>query len=734
MCAMSDNEICPKCKNPKKSSSAGSLTQWIVACNCDAKKTVELAEYVPAVNLCRDCGKRIGEGRAGSFTQFVFRSDICRCAIPQPLKDALDNAPVITPQEVVEDDDAPELPLDPGTFPVDRYKPISQLGSGAAGAVYLAKDKFLNKRVAVKILHLLETKQLVAFQDEAKATSKLTHQCIVGVLDFGITDATVPYMVLTYVPGISLEELIKRDGSLKIETVQVIFAQICEALSYAHGNGVYHRDIKPSNILLIPAGQDVYHVRLIDFGIAKMQGRQEKTEAGQSRTLVGAPLYMSPDMGLGKPYDSRSEGYSLGCVMFEALTGRPPFLGENVYQTLNMHANKLPPKLCHISEKDFPDSVEALVATALEKDPDNRFQSMQEFRQAIIDIEPAAVETLAKLAETTVVSAPPKEKPNLFFLLVCACTAVCAAVILSTENRFHPKPTIVIEDKKEHKDAKPEELVLVDSEKEMKELMVDAKLSDQKKWDIDGREIHIYEANDEDFKTIDKIPAGPSPGIDVGIQSSATGTGFRYLTKFPLRNASIFTDAFNDDGAVELAKIKTLHRVVFKGKSELTARGLRTIAEGLPQLEHIALFGWVNLPMNAYKELAASKTLWSLDIGHSNPLTLDMLRDISKLKHLQLLSLTNTDFNDEGIEIVKTMPNLRKLEINQTAVTSKGLMSLVGMKQLNELTVGQLDGISPAKFKRFRELRPDVTVHVKKTMAPKDMMKMLPIDLNTLVK
>jgi Serine/threonine protein kinase len=147
------------------------------------------------------------------------------------------------------DDDEELVNLDEG-FPRDRYKPLNMLGTGACGAVYLAKDLLLKKKVAVKVLRNLEATQLVGFQEEARTTSRLKHPNIVEVDDFAIAASGTPYMVLEYVDGISLKSLIEREGPLSYIACIPLFQQICEGLEYAHAHGIFHRDIKPSNILL----------------------------------------------------------------------------------------------------------------------------------------------------------------------------------------------------------------------------------------------------------------------------------------------------------------------------------------------------------------------------------------------------------------------------------------------------------------------------------------------------
>ena len=388
---MTDN-ICALCKQPKEKGESASITQWVSVCRCDFAIP---AEQQLSIQICRQCGKRINKGREGSITQFVFRFDTCSCNIPSDMKEKFEAAKhstdsVFNIEPEFEEEDG--LDLDANSFPIDRYKPVSLLGTGAVGTVYLAFDLLLKKKVAVKILRISSDQHVVSFQEEAKANSKLEHSGIVQILDFGLTESSTPFMVLEYVPGISLHALVKENGPLTWQEAVPIFRGIIQALSYAHANGIFHRDIQPGNVLLTEDSPT--KPKLIDFGLAKVfeETLEEKTDTeSQGATLAGTPLYMSPDQSLNRPYDQRSEIYSLGCVLFEALSGRPPFSAENPLALLSMHAEASPPRISDLlnlpeetpDEIKVPEELEKTVLKCLEKDPSKRFQSMDEFEKAL---------------------------------------------------------------------------------------------------------------------------------------------------------------------------------------------------------------------------------------------------------------------------------------------------------------------------------------------------------------
>ncbi|MBK9201885.1 MAG: serine/threonine protein kinase [Candidatus Obscuribacter sp.] len=224
-----------------------------------------------------------------------------------------------------------------------NYRLLERIGEGGMSVVYRAVHQHLGREVAIKILHphlVTNKSSLDRFKQEAKAVSQLHHKSVVTIHDFGLTEDNRPYLVMDLLVGKSLSELIKAKGRIEQEQALPIFLQIAEALAYTHNAGIIHRDLKPSNVLILPPDQ----VRIVDFGIAKLQTQEGGDTAALTQTgeVFGSPLYMSPEQCKGERLDSRSDIYSMGCLMYEVLTGKPPVNGSNMLEILYRHMNELP--------------------------------------------------------------------------------------------------------------------------------------------------------------------------------------------------------------------------------------------------------------------------------------------------------------------------------------------------------------------------------------------------------
>lgn len=281
-----------------------------------------------------------------------------------------------------------------GTIFADRYEILSVLGSGNGGTVYKARHRFMLKLVAIKVMHsnnLKRLQNLQRFRGEAIASSFLTHKNIVNVLDFGVTDKGLAFMIMEHYDAETLSKMIEVNGRLTTEQALPIFKQICDGLEHAHRAGIVHRDLKPSNILVRELEDDIPEVHILDFGTAEIQREvhgleKPKFEPGYA---FGSPAYMSPEQCRGLKLGPCSDIYSLGCLMYDVLTGTPPIVAESINDALMHQIFKEP---IHINATKYgaevPKMMQGIVMKALRKEPAMRYQSAAEMRSYLDAVQP----------------------------------------------------------------------------------------------------------------------------------------------------------------------------------------------------------------------------------------------------------------------------------------------------------------------------------------------------------
>jgi|GEM_PF-431253 len=277
------------------------------------------------------------------------------------------------------------LPNDPliGALIDERYRVESLIAKGAVGSVYKAKQELLGRQVALKVLHGYlgaDPESLVRFHREAKAISRLEHPNLLTLYDFGMTSDGQPYFVMDLLNGTTLAKVLSSEGRLEPKRAISIVKQVLEALSEAHKKGIVHRDIKPPNIVLVEKEETKDFVKLVDFSIAKMADNStvDPVQLTVDGIICGSPAYMSPEQCRGADVDGRSDIYSIGIVLFEALTGKRPFSAKDLVSLMYLHVNDEPPKLSEVEpDLQFPPVLEEMISSTLAKDPAARPQSVE---------------------------------------------------------------------------------------------------------------------------------------------------------------------------------------------------------------------------------------------------------------------------------------------------------------------------------------------------------------------
>lgn len=282
-----------------------------------------------------------------------------------------------------------------------RYRIISLIGRGGMGVVYRVEQIFLGKELALKTIDSASRSEIAIrrFQAEARAVFAVNHPNIVAVHDFGLLDDQTPFLAMEFVKGHTLSDLIQAQV-LSVDDALKVFIQVCAGLAHAHKNGVVHRDVKPSNIMVIDgmSTDTDGSVKILDFGIAKLtQFDGDKVQAlTRTGEIFGSPIYMSPEQCSGGQIDHRSDIYSLGCVLFETLTGTPPFVGESALSTMMMHQDGATPTLKEASlGTNYDQALEQVVNTMLAKKPEDRYQDLNETANDLIAIRKGQSENLS---------------------------------------------------------------------------------------------------------------------------------------------------------------------------------------------------------------------------------------------------------------------------------------------------------------------------------------------------
>lgn len=279
------------------------------------------------------------------------------------------------------------------SFLPERFESLGELGKGGMGVVYKAKNRFTHAIVAIKLISAgtADRSDAERFKREAQAASAFKHPNAVSVLDFGIHNET-PYLVMEYLSGIGLDRYLAQQRTLDDPTTVAIAMDVCNVLAEAHKAGVVHRDLKPSNIMLETGAHGGFSAKVLDFGLAKITNLNYSQQLTQSGDVIGTPLYMSPEQFTGQQTDARSDIYSLGAVMYQCLTGRPPHEGQTPYSTMYKCLNEKPAPFSSFGKTSH---LEKVVGKCLEVDTADRYQNAEEL---LADLEKVAQGKAIKLA------------------------------------------------------------------------------------------------------------------------------------------------------------------------------------------------------------------------------------------------------------------------------------------------------------------------------------------------
>ncbi|MCA9513580.1 MAG: serine/threonine protein kinase, partial [Myxococcales bacterium] len=293
-----------------------------------------------------------------------------------------------------------------------KYTLLSRLGEGGMGSVYLAEQATMGREVAIKVLRREFSQNRTAikrFLREARAASKLTHPNTITVYDFGQSNDGLLYLVMERLSGRPLADILDEDGAMPIERAVHIMSQVCDSLSEAHAAGIFHRDLKPENIFIEQKAGNTDFVKVLDFGIAKMQG-EEVTQATATGMICGTPSYMSPEQAMGRDIDGRSDIYALGILLYEMLTDGKPFEGDTPMEVMLKHINEPAPNIYQRTQIGVPEGIQDAIDAMLSKQVADRPMTCQDVKALLI----AGLKTpvAGPITDTSDPAIPPKRRED----------------------------------------------------------------------------------------------------------------------------------------------------------------------------------------------------------------------------------------------------------------------------------------------------------------------------------
>ncbi|MBX9666302.1 MAG: serine/threonine protein kinase [Candidatus Obscuribacterales bacterium] len=732
----------------RSNSGPGSITQWIATCHCSELVIPDDSIGKDPILLCTLCNKRISMGRVGSLTQWVFRSDLCRCENPSPVQatDAEVQSAVGTMMDDLtlsqEFGQAVEgLLIDEDVFPIDRYKPLREIGRGVSGIVYMSVDRMLRKHVAIKCLQTLSAKQLVDFQKEAQATSKLDHPNIIKVFDFGATESGAPYMVMEYAEGNSLDHYIETNGVLSEPMALSVLMQLASALGHAHARGIFHRDIKGSNLLIVKGNAEddttpaPLEVRVIDLGIATL--KEALFETNKGNTIAGTPAYMSPDQFYGKPFDARSEVYSVGCLFFEMLTGRPPYVAQGAIEVVNLHVNQEIPRLSEANpDSNFSPVADEIVQRCLAKEPDERFQTMADLQAFIEDPDLAVLEAPlsdSQAALTPVASGRRDRVMPLIAFLVATVFIIFGGIAYSIWQNLDAAttPTIALRSA-----GTP---TFSENEDAFERVLKGASLGESQAFKIVSTAPNqvVVEGADttSSFAKLRSIV-----GLnDVFLRNSTiNGSMISVLRDCKLATLTIELCRFSNSALVGLSELTTLNRLTIRKTPAFAVDGLKYL-KGLSLTR--LLIESIDLSEASLKLLGRMHTLSDLTIQNcttfdehglvylqklhlkslqlmDTPFAADGLRSIQKMDSLQTLALTSTDFVERPGYSEEIKHTLGAQRDNQTPYDPEAFAGIASLRSLSTLAI-DCDRMELSQFvalKNFADLK-SLSLSIRRPMS-----------------
>ena len=595
-----------------------------------------------------------------------------------------------------------QMPDDVASALGSRYSDITYISSGATASVFSAHDSNLDKRVAIKVLRHIDERGLISFQKEAKSAAKLDHPNLVSILNFGKTHKNRAYLIMSFVDGKSLDEIIDQEGRLPLPLALNLLIQICDGLKSAHSKSIAHRDLKTSNIMVQNFETEPLAV-VVDFGLAKDPDQEKsRTDTGAA---IGSPLFMSPEQAQGRLGDERSDIYGLACIAFRMIAGETPFYSEDIFDLLRQHIDEQPPLLSELAPAwEIPDQLDRLLDSMLSKDPKDRPQSVIEVRETLsrvkhgLEAKPDSTAGGAKTEST--------KRDKVFMTLRVIHAALPVVAVGGILAAAFGLAAFVLHDP--HSGAAKAASGFKRHEKSIKSAKVETSGLD----DIGSIKIkpitekpkkisnYFHSSGDSDY--MERSPKQHYTPYNSTLlrdeelicfqnytykdkilpvslnHTSITGTGLKYLRTPNVTILDLSATNLTDAGFAELVKLDNIEKLALQD-TNITIAKIRKLKK-MKNLQSLYLDNCKNISPEVVAELCRFPKLRFLSVGVTD-ITRGGIKMLSGSRTLEAIVLNSTPCDDDCIETLLSLPKLNDLQLNDCpGITDKTVAMVASEK------------------------------------------------------
>ncbi|HEY9772881.1 MAG TPA: protein kinase [Planktothrix sp.] len=605
---------------------------------------------------------------------------------------------------------------------LEQFDVLDKIGEGGMGQVFRLRERVTGREFAIKVMNQAasnDVRSVQRFDQEAHAVRKLIHANLVSVIDAAAPLNSSPYILMELIDGEDLASVLAKRGALQPRESFQYGMQICGALEHAHGKGVIHRDLKPSNVIITPSGK----AKVVDFGISKLvDSRNIDFAATGASELIGSPFYMSPEQCSGESMDARSDIYSFGCMLYEMLSGDPPFVHANPIKMLIAHINEEPAKLtvAHPDDLRFV-SVWSVVRKCLEKAPANRYQSASDLsadlkrildgRSCAATRKTVSTNSLAKVAVVVLGVA----------LLALLGSAIYGCYLLlqppkdarSMSTLTHPGTSGAGESDGTLLKSIPQEdvpfLTFIDNGRQSTQFFSYSPAAGAATFNefvdrhpgVTALRLEFFNMSDVGYLAFARLNKLETLSLVrcTSLKNFATAVShldklnsleisdcelpegsLKGLENLPLKTLIMHNVKTNGDELYSIAKLHSLKNLDLTG-SQISSIGLKTIVQGAPGLTTLTLSDVANIVPDGFGSLASLKHLQKLSLSGDRQVGENMAA-ICSIDSLQQLDLSATGIRDSDLQRLASLRYLSQFIFSDTPITDAGLDYLAKLKSL----------------------------------------------------